>query len=94
MFIGRKRPHAKAKLPWMFSMKDDQAFPLAGVWRSPLRQRRKDTFAIITTKPSELLFEKTGHGRLPVIIKRAKAKKPDKVRRKLKKNQGAQLPMF
>lgn len=29
-----------------------------------------DTFAIITTEPNELLSEKTGHDRMPVIIKR------------------------
>jgi len=30
-----------------------------------------DTFAIITTEPNELLAEKTGHDRMPVIIKSA-----------------------
>ena len=30
-----------------------------------------DTFAIVTTEPNELLTEKTGHDRMPVVIKRA-----------------------
>jgi putative SOS response-associated peptidase YedK len=30
-----------------------------------------DTFAIITTEPNELLAKKTGHDRMPVIIKRS-----------------------
>jgi len=29
-----------------------------------------DTFAIITTEPNELIVEKTGHDRMPVIVKR------------------------
>jgi putative SOS response-associated peptidase YedK len=29
-----------------------------------------DTFAVITTDPNELLAEKTGHDRMPVIVKR------------------------
>ena len=30
-----------------------------------------ETFAIITTEPNELLVEKTGHDRMPVIVKSA-----------------------
>lgn len=30
-----------------------------------------DTFAIVTTEPNELVTEKTGHYRMPVIIRRA-----------------------
>jgi putative SOS response-associated peptidase YedK len=30
-----------------------------------------DTFAIVTTELNELLAEKTGHDRMPVVIKRA-----------------------
>jgi putative SOS response-associated peptidase YedK len=32
---------------------------------------RSCIFAIITTEPNELLAEKTGHDRMPVIIKRS-----------------------
>jgi putative SOS response-associated peptidase YedK len=65
---------AKRKLPWIFAMKDDAPFALGGVWRqwrSPDGKQRMDTFAIITTEPNELVAEKTGHDRMPVILKRA-----------------------
>jgi putative SOS response-associated peptidase YedK len=73
-FVEWKRVDAKTKLPWMFAMKDDKPFALAGVWRhwwSPDRKSQMDTFAVITTEPNELLVEKTGHDRMPVIIKRS-----------------------
>ena len=73
-FIEWKRVDAKTKLPWMFAMKDDELFALAGIyrrWRSPDRKSEMDTFAIITTEPNELMVEKTGHDRMPVIIKRS-----------------------
>jgi putative SOS response-associated peptidase YedK len=72
-FIEWKRVDAKTKLPWVFAMKDDEPFALAGVyrrWRSPGRKSDMDTFAIITTEPNEFLAEKTGHDRMPVIIKK------------------------
>ena len=72
-FIEWERPDPKTKLPWMFAMKDDELFALAGVWRhwySPDGKSQMDTFAVITTEPNELLVEKTGHDRMPVIIKR------------------------
>jgi putative SOS response-associated peptidase YedK len=69
-----QRIDSKTKLLWMFAMKDDELFALAGVyrrWRSLDRKSEMDTFAIITTEPNELLAEKTGHDRMPVIIKRS-----------------------
>src|ERR1700733_4680147 len=67
------RTEGKIKLPWMFAMQDDEPFALGGVWRhwrSPDGKTQMDTFAIITTEPNELLVEKTGHDRMPVIIMR------------------------
>jgi putative SOS response-associated peptidase YedK len=49
-------------------------FALAGVyrrWSSPDHKSEMDSFAIITTEPNELLAEKTGHDRMPVIMKRS-----------------------
>ena len=72
-FIEWKRIDPKTKLPWAFAMKDGEPFALGGVWRrwrSPDKKAEMDTFAIITTEPNELLAEKTGHDRMPVIIKR------------------------
>jgi putative SOS response-associated peptidase YedK len=67
------RTEGKTKVPWMFAMHDDEPFALGGVWRhwrSPDGKAQMDTFAIITMEPNELFVEKTGHDRMPVIIKR------------------------
>ena len=73
-FIEWKRVDAMTKLPWGFGMEDGEPFALAGVyrhWRSPDGKSWMDTFAIVTTELNELLAEKTGHDRMPVVIKRA-----------------------
>ena len=66
------RKEGKTRLPWTFTMKDDQPFALGGVWRhwSPDSKTEMDTFAIITVEPNELVVEKTGHDRLPLIVAR------------------------
>jgi putative SOS response-associated peptidase YedK len=67
------RTDGKNKLPWMFSMSDDEPFALGGVWthwRSPDGKTQMDTYAIITTDANELMIDKTGHDRMPVIIAR------------------------
>jgi putative SOS response-associated peptidase YedK len=72
-FVEWRRVDPKTRLPWLFGMKDGEPFALAGVyrhWRSPDRKSGMDTFAIITTEPNELVVEKTGHDRMPVIIRR------------------------
>jgi putative SOS response-associated peptidase YedK len=64
----------KAKLPWMFAMKDDEPFALGGVWRhwrSPDGNAHMDTFAVITVEPNELVEMTTHHDRMPLIVKRA-----------------------
>lgn len=68
------RTEGKIKQPFCFAMKDDDLFALGGVWshwRSPDRREEMDTFAIITVEPNELVVEKTGHDRMPLIVKRA-----------------------
>ena len=67
------RTEGKTKLPWLFGMADDEPFALGGIWthwRSQDRKSQMDTFAIVTTEPNELLIDKTGHDRMPVIIER------------------------
>jgi putative SOS response-associated peptidase YedK len=67
------KKEGKSRLPFVFAMKDDQPFALGGVWRrwrSPDRKTEMDTFAIITVEPNELVEEKTGHDRMPLIIER------------------------
>lgn len=54
-------------------MKDAELFALGGVWREWRSADGKTgarTFAIFTVEPDELVTEKTGHGRMPLIVKR------------------------
>jgi putative SOS response-associated peptidase YedK len=63
----------KSRIPFVFAMQDDEPFALGGVWRhwySPDRKSEMDTFAIVTVEPNELIVEKTGHDRMPLIVKR------------------------
>lgn len=67
------RTEGKSKLPWMFGVSGDAIFALGGIWRhwrSPDGKSQMDTFAIITTDSNELVQDKTGHDRMPVIIQR------------------------
>jgi len=71
-------------------MKGDGLFALGGVyrhWRSPDRKSGMDTFAVITTEPNELLAEKTGHDRMPVIVR------PQDYQRWLEPGNDAQPPI-
>lgn len=72
-FVEWHREGKNRKLPFLFAMKDEEPFGLGGVWRrwrSPDRKTVMDTFAIITVEPNELVMEKTGHDRMPLIIER------------------------
>ena len=40
------------------------------LWYSPDGKSQIESFAIITTEPNELMVERTGHDRMPAIIKR------------------------
>ena len=66
------RKDGKRRLPYVFSMKVTLYRSLwSGVWRhwrSPDRTHDMDTFAIITVEPNELIAEKTGHDRMPLIV--------------------------
>jgi putative SOS response-associated peptidase YedK len=83
-FVEWERADSKTKLPWIFAMKHDEPFALGGVWRhwrsgevtvgeakAADGRMEMDTFAIITVEPNELLAEKTGHDRMPLIVKRS-----------------------
>src|SRR5215469_7704960 len=61
------------QLPYVFAMRDNSPFGFGGVWCrwwSPQRRRGLDTFAIITVESNELVAEKTGHDRMPLIVAR------------------------
>jgi putative SOS response-associated peptidase YedK len=65
------RKQGKRRLPYVFAMKDDSPFALGGVWRHWRSNKTEmDTFAIITVEPNELVSDKTGHDRMPLIVRK------------------------
>jgi putative SOS response-associated peptidase YedK len=76
-FVEWKRVSAKLRLPFLFAMKTDQPFGIAGIWqhwRSPDRtgdrETEFDTFAVVTVEPNEIVHEMTEHHRMPLLIQR------------------------
>jgi len=64
----------KQRLPWLYAMATDEPFALGGVWchwRSPDHKIERDTFAIITVEPNELVEQTTHHDRMPLIVKKS-----------------------
>jgi len=58
-----------AKQPYAIAMKDGKPFGLGGLWenwKDPTTQEWVRTFAIVTTKPNEVLAPL--HDRMPVIL--------------------------
>jgi putative SOS response-associated peptidase YedK len=73
-FVEWRRVSAKTKLPFLFAMKAEEPFGIAGIWqhwRSPDGKTALDTFAVVTVEPNEIVHEVTNHNRMPLLIKRA-----------------------
>ena len=73
-FVEWKRVSAKIRLPFLFAMRTDEPFGIAGIWqhwRSPDKETELDTFAVVTVEPNEIVHEFTEHSRMPLLIKRA-----------------------
>jgi putative SOS response-associated peptidase YedK len=73
-FVEWRRVSPKIKLPFVFSMKTDEPFGIAGIWqhwRSPDGATELDTFAVVTVEPNEIVHDVTNHHRMPLLIKRA-----------------------
>ena len=73
-FVEWKRASAKLRLPFLFAMKTDEPFGIAGIWqhwRSPSGDAEMDTFAVVTVEPNEIIYDLTEHGRMPLLIKKA-----------------------
>jgi putative SOS response-associated peptidase YedK len=63
----------KHRLPWLYAMATDEPFALGGVWshwRSQDGKIERNTFAIITVEPNELIERTTHHDRMPLIVKK------------------------
>jgi putative SOS response-associated peptidase YedK len=72
-FVEWRRVSAKIKLPFLFAMKSEEPFGIAGIWqhwRSPDHKTEFDTFAVVTVEPNEIVHEMTDHDRMPLLIKK------------------------
>src|SRR5262249_52054193 len=59
---------SKFKQPYLFKMKDDSIFSVAGIWERPEHPGEPATFAVLTTKPNSLVAKI--HDRMPVILRK------------------------
>jgi putative SOS response-associated peptidase YedK len=72
-FVEWRRVSAKVKLPFLFAMKTEEPFAIAGIWqhwRSVDKQTEMDTFAVVTVEPNEIVHDFTDHDRMPLLIQR------------------------
>jgi putative SOS response-associated peptidase YedK len=63
----------KDRLPWLYAMATDEPFALGGVWRHWISRDGKierDTFAIITVEPNELVTQTAHHDQMPLIMQK------------------------
>lgn len=74
-FFEWKRLGKKTKIPYRFTMADEQAFSFAGIWEEFENEfgESNHTFLILTTSPNSLVSEV--HDRMPVILKKEDEKK-------------------
>ena len=74
-FYEWKQLGKKTKIPYRFTMRDDELFAFAGIWEEyeNINGENQHTFLILTTSPNELVSEV--HDRMPVILNREDEKK-------------------
>lgn len=74
-FFEWKKLGKKTKIPYRFTMADEQAFSFAGIWEEFEDEfgESNHTFLILTTSPNSLVSEV--HDRMPVILKKEDEKK-------------------
>ena len=56
-----------AKLPYLFTLLDEEPFAFAGIWDPPAGEL-PETYCVLTTEPNELVAKV--HNRMPVILTR------------------------
>jgi putative SOS response-associated peptidase YedK len=74
-FFEWKKLGKKTKIPYRFTLANDEAFAFAGIWEEYENElgESNHTFLILTTSPNELVSEV--HDRMPVIFKKEDEKK-------------------
>ncbi|AMQ57431.1 SOS response-associated peptidase [Algoriphagus sanaruensis] len=74
-FYEWKRLGKKTKIPYRFTLRDEETFAFAGIWEEyeNVNGESNHTFLILTTSPNEVVDEI--HDRMPVILSREEEKK-------------------
>jgi putative SOS response-associated peptidase YedK len=74
-FFEWKKLGKKTKIPYRFTMREDEIFSFAGIWEEyeTVSGESQHTFLILTTTPNEVVEEV--HDRMPVILRRDQEKK-------------------
>lgn len=74
-FYEWKKLGKKTKIPYRFSLREDELFAFAGIWEEyeTVSGEIQHTFLILTTSPNEIVSEI--HDRMPVILNRQMEKK-------------------
>lgn len=74
-FYEWKKLGKKTKIPYRFTLREDELFAFAGIWEEyeTVNGEKKHTFLILTTRPNEIVSEI--HDRMPVILNRQMEKK-------------------
>lgn len=74
-FFEWKRLGKKTKIPYRFTLRNEDMFAFAGIWEEyeTVSGESQHTFLILTTTPNEVVSEV--HDRMPVILSRDQEKK-------------------
>ena len=74
-FYEWKKLGKKTKIPYRFTLREDELFAFAGIWEDyeTVSGEIQHTFLIMTTSPNEIVSEI--HDRMPVILNRQMEKK-------------------
>lgn len=74
-FYEWKKLGKKTKIPYRFTLREDELFAFAGIWEEyeTVSGEIQHTFLILTTSPNEIVSEI--HDRMPVILNRQMEKK-------------------
>ncbi len=74
-FFEWKKLGKKTKIPYRFTLRDDELFAFAGIWEEyeTVSGESQHTFLILTTSPNEVVGEV--HDAMPVILDRDQEKK-------------------
>jgi putative SOS response-associated peptidase YedK len=74
-FFEWKKLGKKTKIPYRFTLKDDELFAFAGIWEEyeTVNGESQHTFLILTTSPNKIVEDV--HDRMPVILNKNMEKK-------------------